>query len=357
MTPPLVICLTLVFPLIALVLARPIAERAEPRAATWLLTAAAVGLAASSSAALALAVLGALIKLPLVAALGSWSPTVVDRSDPTGVVVAVVCGFLLGVALTAALRFTVRRGRALAEAFRHARGLPGRGQVVVTGDASADAYTVPGWPGRIVVSAGMLDSLDDAGRAALLAHERAHLAGRHYAFTSAARLAAAANPLLRPVADAVEYTVERWADERAAQAVGDRRLVAETIARAAVAAKRAAPRRSPLVALGAVFDLESSGRVFKVFTRGVFTRGVFTRGVLARGFSRRAGTHPAEDHSLSTAGPVPRRVAALLAPPPGRRWLLLAAVVAVVFVAAICAADAARDLHELIESAQYQLHH
>jgi hypothetical protein len=350
-TPPLVVCLTLVFPLIALLLARPIAERTEPRAATWLLTAAAVGLAASSGAALALAVLGALIRLPLVAALGSWSPSVVDRGDPTGVVVAVVCGFLLGVALTAALMFTVRRGRALADAFRHARGLPGRGQVVVTGDASADAYTVPGWPGRIVVSAGMLDSLDDAGRAALLAHERAHLAGRHYAFTSVARLAAAANPLLRPVADAVEYTVERWADERAAQAVGDRRLVAETIARAAVAAKRATPRRSPLVALGAVFDLESSGRVFKVFTRSVFTRGV-----LGRRFSRSAGTHPADEHSLSAAGPVPRRVAALLAPPPGRRWLLQAAVVAVVFVAAICAVDAARDLHELIEAAQYQLH-
>jgi hypothetical protein len=34
-------------------------------------------------------------------------------------------------------------------------------------------------------------------------------------FTTAARLAAA-NPLLRPVATATGYTVERWADERAA---------------------------------------------------------------------------------------------------------------------------------------------
>lgn len=321
MTVPLIVCLTLVFPLIALLLAGPIAERVEPRAATWLLTTAAVGLAASSGAALALALLGALIRLPYVASLGRWSPTVVDRGDPIGVAVAVVCGFLLGVALTAALMFAVRRGRALAEAFQHARGLPGRGQIVVTGDASADAYTIPGRPGRIVVSTGMLDSLDDAGRAALLAHERAHLSGRHYAFTSAARLAAAANPLLRPVANAVEYTVERWADECAAQAVGNRRLVAETIARAAVAAKRAertAPRKSPLVALGAV---SGGGRSL-----------------------------------VAGAGPVPRRVAALLAPPPGRRWLLQAVVVAVVFVATVWAADAARDLHELIEAAQYQLH-
>ena len=339
MTLPLVVCLTLLFPLIALALARPIAERAEPRAATWLLTAAAVGLAASSGAALALTALTAVIRLPLVAALGRWSPTVIDRGDPTGIIVALVSGFLLGLALTGVARFALRRGRALFDAFQHARGLPGRAQVVVTGDASADAYTVPGWPGRIVVSAGMLDSLDDAGRAALLAHERAHLAGRHYAFTSAARLAAAANPLLRPVADAVEYTVERWADERAAQAVGDRRLVAETIARAAVAAKHGRSRRSPAVALGAVFDL-ASGRFF---TGGFFRRG--------------AGSHVAGRRSLAGAGPVPRRVAALLAPPPGRRWVLQAAIVVVVFAAGICAVDAARDLHELLETASYGPQH
>lgn len=327
----LVVCLTLVFPLIALLLAGPIAERAEPRIATWLLTGSSVALAAASGAALALATLAAVIRVPLVAALGRWSPNVVDRGDPTGVAAAVVSGFLLSLALTAVARFALRRGRALNEAFRHARGLPGRGQVVVTGDASADAYTVPGWPGRIVVSTGMLDSLDDAGRAALLAHERAHLSGRHYAFTSAARLAAAANPLLRPVADAVEYTVERWADEHAAQAVGDRRLVAETIARAAVAAKRGGPRRSPAVALGAVFDLAGGSRFI----------------------SRRVARYSAASRSLAGAGPVPRRVAALLAPPPGRRWILQAIVVAIVFAAALCAADAAHDLHELIEAAQY----
>ncbi|MGH6657845.1 MAG: M48 family metalloprotease, partial [Actinocrinis sp.] len=203
---PLVLCLTLLFPLLALALVRAIVARVDPSWATWLLTGAAVALAAGSGAALALAAFAALIRIPLVASLGHWSPIVISRGDPTGLALAVVSGFLLSLALTAVCAFAVRRGRALAEAFRHAGGLPGRGEVVVTGDASADAYTVPGWPGRIVVSAGMLESLDDAGRAALLAHERAHLSGRHYAFTTAARLAAAANPLLRPLAGAVEYT-------------------------------------------------------------------------------------------------------------------------------------------------------
>src|SRR5438270_28876 len=93
---------------------------------------------------------------PLVAQLGRWSPAVIDRGDPTSTVLAIIAGVLLGIALTAVVRFTVRRGRALAEAFRHARGLPGRAQIVVTRDSAADAYTVPGRPGRIGVSAGML---------------------------------------------------------------------------------------------------------------------------------------------------------------------------------------------------------
>jgi hypothetical protein len=322
----LFVCLTLLFPLLVLALCRPIADRVEPRLATWLLTGAAVVLAASSGAALVLTALAALIRVPLIASLGSWSPTVIDRGDPIGVGVAVVAGLLLGAALTAVARFAVRRGRALVDAFRHARGLPGRGQVVVTEDASADAYTVPGWPGRIVVSAGMLDTLDAPGRAALLAHERAHLSGRHYAFTSVARLAASANPLLSPLADAVEYTVERWADERAAAVVGDRRLVAETIARAAIAVKHTRPRRSPIVALGIVFSR------------------VAPRHHAAP--ARRVGVRTA-----ASAGPVPRRVAALLAPPPGRPWALPLGVALVAIIAGLCTLDAAHDLHELLEAA------
>src|SRR5260370_5544979 len=105
----------------------------------------------------------------------------------------------------------------------------------------------------MVVTGGRRAGLDEPGRAALLAHEQAHLAGFHYLFTTAARLAATASPLLRPVARAVEYTVERWADERAATVVGDRRLVAQAIRRAALAGNANLPRRAGPYALGAVF--------------------------------------------------------------------------------------------------------
>ena len=173
-----------------------------------------------------------------------------------------------------------------------------------------EAYAVPGWPGRIVLSAGILDALDDRGQAALLAHEQAHLAGQHHLFTTAARLAASANPLLLPLSRAVDYTTERWADERAAAATGDRRLVAVTIGRVALLATTPDPAA-----------LSIAGR-------------------------------PAGRVSLAWAGPVPRRVAALLAPPPRPRTVLLIAAAALVLLAGVSALEAARDLHALLELAR-----
>jgi beta-lactamase regulating signal transducer with metallopeptidase domain len=172
-------------------------------------------------------------------------------------------------------------------------------------------------PCRIVITAGMLRALSDPERRVLLAHERAHASGLHYLFTTAARLAAAANPLLRPVAAATGYTLERWADERAAAVTGDRQLAARAIARAALAATAAPSRNSRRAAQAA--------------------------SVLG------AVSTPAR---MRRAGPVPRRVAALLRPPPDLRPLLLAAAVLLVAVAGVSALEAARDLHAMLESAR-----
>jgi predicted transcriptional regulator len=57
----------------------------------------------------------------------------------------------------------------------------------------------------------------------------------YWPLQDAAVAAAAVNPLLAPVREAVTYLVERWADEEAAEAVADRRLVARAVARAALA--------------------------------------------------------------------------------------------------------------------------
>jgi Zn-dependent protease with chaperone function len=309
----LAVYLPLVVPLLAAVLARPLAERLPPRTATWLLTGSALALAAASSAVLGLLAMAAAVRIPQVAAAGGLSPHALRPDDPASVPLGLAAGALLAVAVTAAVRAGWRRTGALVAAHRQASWLPGAGQVVVVADDAADAYAAPGWPGRIVVTTGMMAALSAAERQVLLAHEQAHASGRHYLFPAAARLASAANPLLRPFAAAVGYSVERWADEQAAARTGDRPLVARAVAVAALAAASAPPRlAAPAGALGVA-----------------------------------AG--PA---GMRGAGAVPRRVAAMLAPPPRLRLLLPAAAVALVAISGVSALAAAGSLHGLIEFAQ-----
>jgi Zn-dependent protease with chaperone function len=302
----LAVYLPLLLPLCAAAGARPLAARLPPKVATWLLTSAAVVLAALSTAVLGFLALTAVLRIQPVASLAHLSAAVIRREDPASLSAALAAAVLLAGATLAAAHAGWRRARALISAARDARCLPGHGQVVVVPDGAADAYTVPGWPGRIVVTAGMLDALDPAERQVLLAHEGAHADSHHYLFTALCHFAAAANPLLRPVAAAVSYTVERWADEAAARHCGDRRLAARAVGKAALASSRA-PGRAPAAATGI------------------------------------AGP---------PLGPVPRRVAALLAPAPTVRPLLVAAAAAVVLVSGVAALDAAFDLHALVELAQ-----
>ncbi|MCZ4103693.1 M56 family metallopeptidase [Streptomyces sp. H39-C1] len=306
----LAVYLPLLFPALAVIAARPLSDRLEPRLATWILTVGSVVLAIGSTTVLALAVC---VRIPTVADLGGYSLQVVQRRDPTAWAVGLLAGVLLTIAVTAATRMVWRRVRALFNAALEAACFPGTNRLVVLDEPAADAFAMPGLPGRIVVSTGMLSALDDGERAVLLAHERAHLRGHHYLFTAGAQLAAAANPLLRPVATAVTYTVERWADERAATVIGDRRRVARTVGKAALAAKSGEDRRRlPAAAMG----------------------------ILGR------------DRARTAVGPVPRRVAALLAPPPRNQMLALLGVGAVLAATALCTLEAAQDLHELLELAK-----
>jgi hypothetical protein len=309
----LAVYLPLLFPVLAALAARPFAERLEPRFATWLLTTSAVALAGASTAALGLLAVTGLVRIPLVAALGHLSRQVVQHDDPAALSIALLAALLLTAATATAARMLWRRARAVLAAAIEAACLPGPGQLVVLDDPAAEAFAVPGLPGRIVVSTGMLAALDATEREVLLAHERAHLRCHHYLFVAATQFAAAANPLLRPLATAVTYTVERWADEHAAASCGDRRRVARTVGKAALAAKHTGARgRIPAAALG----------------------------VLGR-FRPRAAT-----------GPVPRRVAALLTPRPATRVFPVAAAAAVLAATALCSLEAAHDLHDLLKLAR-----
>ena len=311
--------LPLVIPAVAALAARPLAERLPPRTATWLLAASAVILAGASCGVLGLLALAAAVRIPFVDTAAGMSIRAVNSSDPASIPLGILAGALLAAAATAAARAAWLRVSALVAARQHTRRLPGArrlagaAEAVVVQDDGVDAYTVPGWPSRIVVTSGMLAALTPAEREVLLAHERAHAGSCHYLFTAVARLAAAANPLLRPLATAIGYCVERWADERAAAAAGSRPLAARAIAKAALAATAApAARAQSAILLGAL-------------PRPSATRG---------------------------PGQVPRRVAALLGPPPRLRLVPLVLTIALVAVAGLSALDAARDLHAMIELAQ-----
>ncbi|MEY9847575.1 M48 family metalloprotease [Streptacidiphilus sp. MAP5-3] len=327
--------LPLVLPALAGLPARPFAERLEPRAATWLLTGVAVALAGASTVALGVLVVAGLIRVPLAAVLGHWSLTAVRQGDPVSLLEAAAAAVLLTAATVAAVRLVRRRVRALVAAGFEAACLPRAGEYVVVDDPAPEAYALPGRPGRVVVSSGMLAALDEGEREVLIAHERAHLRAHHYAFVAVTHLAAAANPLLRPLNGAVAYTVERWADEHAARVCGDRRRAARAVGKAALAAKHA-PLRNPATALG----------IGGLLHRGLHRR---PRNGLRPGNGLRQGGE------LRSAGPVPRRVAALLAPPVptvmpwGVPWLPLLALCALLASSGVCAVAAAHDIHLLLD--------
>ncbi|MGM0348528.1 M48 family metalloprotease, partial [Streptomyces sp. Adlamb9] len=194
-----------------------------PAAAARVLAAAAVVTAGATTWSLVL--LGAALLgdvPPVVRAAGQGGAV----ADPVPVVIGLAACLALvvvGVRLHRAVRAERRTRRALRLL---CAGQPADTELIVAASAVPRACAVPGRPGRILVTSAMLGALGPAERRALLAHERAHLAHRHDVLVTAATLAAAADPLLCPVRSTVVYLVERWADERAAAAVGDRRTTA-----------------------------------------------------------------------------------------------------------------------------------
>ncbi|MEU6669612.1 M56 family metallopeptidase [Streptomyces sp. NPDC046727] len=271
-----------------------LARRAAPALAARVLASAAVLTSAATAWSLLL----------LAAALLGDAPPVVRAAredgrpltDPVPEVIG-LAAFLALVVVALRVHRAVRAERGARRALRRlAAGQPAGTELIVADSAVPRAFAVPGRPGRILVTSGMLGALDPAERRVLLAHERAHLAHRHGLLVTAVTLAAAADPLLGPVRSAVVFLVERWADERAAAVVGDRRVAARALARAALAAGRA-------------------------------------RTACALQFTDRAVT---------------RRIAALRTNPPPSLWPAALAVLALGALPALLAADATGDLLELL---------
>jgi Zn-dependent protease with chaperone function len=277
-----------------------------PATAARLLTAAGVATAAATSFVLAVLAFTLLAELAPVAELGSWSTSALDAVNPvpdgTSVVaVAAVCLLALIAVRVAMLR--VRATRAARRLCAQLGGGPG--DLVVVDGPEIEVFAVPALRGRIVATRPLLAALPADERRAVLAHETAHLRHHHHRYRLAAELAAAVNPLLRPLAGAVEYATERWADEVAAGMVGDRRVVARALARCGLEATR--PRRPAPWAAAALHATRPSRLV--------------------------------------------RRVEALLAPAPRRRPLLVAGVAVLLVVTMAAVVETQRDTEQMFETA------
>ena len=238
----LAVYLPLLLPALVALAARFATDRARPRVAVPALVTASVLTAAATVWSLLLLILTLFDDLPSMIALDDRAGTHLPEPVPDWVAVTAVT--LLTVALVR-LERDVHLRRSAARRLRHAG--PAAGGVVVADWAEPLAVAVPGRPGEILLTTGMLRILDASERRAVLAHERAHLAHHHHVAALLAGAAAAVNPLLRPARESVTYLVERWADEEAATGVGDRDLVARAVARAALAT---ATHTAPVPALG-----------------------------------------------------------------------------------------------------------
>jgi uncharacterized membrane protein/Zn-dependent protease with chaperone function len=125
-----------------------------------------------------------------------------------------------------------------ARAHEHARAVwlvghrTGEADVVMVEAAKAAAYCVAGRPPAIVVTSAARAALDDRQLAAVLAHERAHLAGHHAVIVSVLRALAAVFPRVSLITEGeqqVSGLLEMCADDVATRRHSSRALLSGLI--------------------------------------------------------------------------------------------------------------------------------
>jgi beta-lactamase regulating signal transducer with metallopeptidase domain len=214
-----------------------LARQMRPSAAVRLLTVLSLSVSLCTGLILSAAAVLMCAQWGPLPSMGGWSAGTLRNGMGFPVAAGIVALVVVTSCLAAAIIRTVRALRLLRAADRSANLLaPASGDLVVVDDEVPTAYSVAGLRGRIVVSRSMLAALSADERRVLIAHEESHLRHRHSLYLQLAEVAVAANPMLRPVTPMIRRAIERWADEDAAVAVGDRPLAARALARAALAA-------------------------------------------------------------------------------------------------------------------------
>jgi hypothetical protein len=190
-------------------------------------------------------------------------------ATPGGATVAEL-GLVLAGAVVArtALTATGHLRGARRQASRHAQGArlsghlePALGAVVLEHPQPA-AYCVAGRCPTVIVTTGAMAALNSGQLNAVLAHERAHLAGRHHALKAVARIGRQVLPflpLLRAAEAQVARLAELHADDAAIRAAGARALATALV----VLATPAQATPTPALAAAATDVLQRIHRILR----------------------------------------------------------------------------------------------
>jgi hypothetical protein len=199
----------------------------------------------------------------------------------------------VGSALILAAAIPLLAGRALARARRIAQSIStqlrpadrrtfrGEFELFVVSTKSPIALSVPGHPGRLIVSQGVVDTLNSAQFDALCAHEEVHLRCGHTRYIQLSVAMSRAFVFWPPIRNSVNTLrlgLERWADEEAAGVCPDKRTTLRS-ALIAVAGATAADEIAAFSSVDGVIDranaLEAAPkRVDRAWWLLLFTPGI-----------------------------------------------------------------------------------
>jgi Zn-dependent protease with chaperone function len=204
---------------------------------------------------------------------GGTCPPQVYRSAIFELSLAAVSGVAVLILVTLAWQYSRTVHRSRRRAMEHAQaaritgrrfpaaGIPPLSTAVVLEAEQPAVYCVPGRPATIVLTTGALAVLGPTQLRAVLAHERAHLAGRHHLLITlgkAMRTGLPAVPLFARGAEEVARLAEMRADDVAA-----RRSGRDTLVQALVAMGTGRPLPTPTAALAATGGVVSA-RVYRL---------------------------------------------------------------------------------------------
>ncbi len=138
-----------------------VGRRLPPTVDTWLLSGGGLLAAVGSSASLGLLAFQYVAQAPILAARGRWSDTVLHHVDPVSAPMGCAATVAVAVLATRFVYTATHRLIAVRDAYRLAQASPNTvSELRVLETTDAQAYAVPGRPGRIVVTSGLLRRRD-----------------------------------------------------------------------------------------------------------------------------------------------------------------------------------------------------